>query len=91
MVDSREEKANPSALVVSAMTIYWSLAGFFNQLCAKAGERAKVCLPVFGTDTLPADCASLPSEPLAPAASQGLLAPYSSQVAADSTHARLSP
>jgi hypothetical protein len=65
--------------------------GVSNQLCAKAGESAKVCLPVFGSDTLPADCASLSSEPSAPATSQGLLAPYSSQVATDSTHARSSP
>ena len=38
----------------------------------------------------PTACASLSSEPLAPAISQGLMAPYSSQVA-DTSHARLSP
>ena len=72
------------------MTMPWLLAELSNQLCTKPGERAKVCVPFFGADTLPVDCASLSSEPLAPATSQGLLAAYRSQVSADSTHARLS-
>jgi hypothetical protein len=45
VVDSREEKSNPSALVALAMTIPLLLAGLSSQLCTRAGERLKVCLP----------------------------------------------
>jgi hypothetical protein len=45
LVDSREEKTNPSALVGCAMTIPWLFAGLSDQLCAKAGEKRSFALP----------------------------------------------
>jgi hypothetical protein len=46
------------------------LAGLSTQPCTKAGERAKVWLPVVEGDTLPTTVAPLSSEPLAPAVCQ---------------------
>ena len=70
MVDSREEKSNPSGLVAFAIMIPLLLAGLSNHLCTKVGERDKVRLPVVEGDTVPTTVVPLSSEPLAPAICQ---------------------
>lgn len=69
-VASREEKSNPSVLVAFAMMMPLLLVGLSTQLCTKAGERAKVVLPVVEGETLPTTVVPLSREPLAPATCQ---------------------